>query len=297
VIKLLKENNIDAIAFKGPTLAQMAYGDIALRQYTDLDILIDEKDIYKATILLIDNEYKTQNSISLLKNRKFLELDNDFNIFSPNNKVHIELHWRLFRKNIGNHINFSDHYKHKLNINISNNKIHTLSLETLLVYLCIHGAKHTWERVEWINDINLLIIKNHHILNWNRIYHSADKMDSITALLLSLSIIKKLFNTNIPPYLLKEINTSSIKSLTTKSLTFMQRQQDNRESYIEQFKVVLFQSQLLKGKQKKFHYIINSYISITRNDYLHFHLPNSLHILYYIIKPFRIFSKIITKNK
>ena len=33
IMKLLKENNIEALAFKGPTLSQMAYGDITLRQY------------------------------------------------------------------------------------------------------------------------------------------------------------------------------------------------------------------------------------------------------------------------
>ncbi len=32
IMKLLEENGIEALAFKGPTLAQMAYGDITLRQ-------------------------------------------------------------------------------------------------------------------------------------------------------------------------------------------------------------------------------------------------------------------------
>jgi hypothetical protein len=52
VMKLLKDNEIEAIAFKGPTLSQMAYGDITLRQFSDLDILIDQKDIYKASKIL-----------------------------------------------------------------------------------------------------------------------------------------------------------------------------------------------------------------------------------------------------
>ena len=43
IMKLLEENGIEALAFKGPTLSQMAYGDITLRQYVDLDILVDEK--------------------------------------------------------------------------------------------------------------------------------------------------------------------------------------------------------------------------------------------------------------
>ena len=41
IMKLLEENDIKAIAFKGPTLAQLAYGDVTLRQYVDLDLLVE----------------------------------------------------------------------------------------------------------------------------------------------------------------------------------------------------------------------------------------------------------------
>jgi len=55
LMKLFEENNIEAIAFKGPTLSQMAYGNLTLRQYADLDILIDEKDLQKSINLLSSN--------------------------------------------------------------------------------------------------------------------------------------------------------------------------------------------------------------------------------------------------
>ena len=44
VLKILEENNIEAISFKGPVLSQLAYGDVVSRQYCDLDILINIKD-------------------------------------------------------------------------------------------------------------------------------------------------------------------------------------------------------------------------------------------------------------
>jgi len=47
IMQLLEKNSIEALAFKGPALSQMAYGDITLRQYTDLDILVKKEDIYK----------------------------------------------------------------------------------------------------------------------------------------------------------------------------------------------------------------------------------------------------------
>lgn len=45
LLDLLKTNNIQAIPFKGPTLAVRAYGDLLLRQFGDLDILISQSDV------------------------------------------------------------------------------------------------------------------------------------------------------------------------------------------------------------------------------------------------------------
>ena len=41
-LDLLQESGIQAVPFKGPALAVQAYGDLSLRQYDDLDLLIHE---------------------------------------------------------------------------------------------------------------------------------------------------------------------------------------------------------------------------------------------------------------
>jgi hypothetical protein len=43
------------VPFKGPALAVQAYGDLSLRQYDDLDLLIHEADVPRAYQLLIAN--------------------------------------------------------------------------------------------------------------------------------------------------------------------------------------------------------------------------------------------------
>jgi hypothetical protein len=58
ILALLNKNGIQALAFKGPALSQLAYGDIALRQYVDLDILIRKQDIAKSIALLVQDGYQ-----------------------------------------------------------------------------------------------------------------------------------------------------------------------------------------------------------------------------------------------
>ena len=40
IMACLENHSVDAIPYKGPALAQAIYGDVAMRQFSDLDILI-----------------------------------------------------------------------------------------------------------------------------------------------------------------------------------------------------------------------------------------------------------------
>jgi hypothetical protein len=47
ILDALKEAGIKAMPLKGPVLAQQLYGDVALRQFSDLDILVAREDANK----------------------------------------------------------------------------------------------------------------------------------------------------------------------------------------------------------------------------------------------------------
>jgi len=44
ILNLFKKNDILALPFKGPVLAESVYGDLSLRQFVDLDILVHNHD-------------------------------------------------------------------------------------------------------------------------------------------------------------------------------------------------------------------------------------------------------------
>src|SRR5207245_416710 len=48
LLNLFQTHGIRAITYKGPTLAMGAYGNLALRQFNDLDLLVRKNDIPKA---------------------------------------------------------------------------------------------------------------------------------------------------------------------------------------------------------------------------------------------------------
>src|SRR6516164_3559227 len=48
LLDVFRRNSIPIAAFKGPVLAEVAYGDLALREFLDLDALVHEADLCKA---------------------------------------------------------------------------------------------------------------------------------------------------------------------------------------------------------------------------------------------------------
>ena len=47
LLDLFEAHDIYAIPYKGPVLASVAYGDIALRQFVDLDLIVHKRDVLR----------------------------------------------------------------------------------------------------------------------------------------------------------------------------------------------------------------------------------------------------------
>ncbi len=80
IMKLLEENGIPALAFKGPVLSQMAYGDITLRQYSDLDVLVKKEDIYKIDALLKAQGYERLLALTPVQEKIWIKYAHDMGL-------------------------------------------------------------------------------------------------------------------------------------------------------------------------------------------------------------------------
>src|SRR5262245_37335179 len=58
LLRLFETHEILAVPYKGPTLAATAYGNLSLRQFGDLDILVHERDYQRAQHLLIGQGFR-----------------------------------------------------------------------------------------------------------------------------------------------------------------------------------------------------------------------------------------------
>ena len=91
IVKLLEENGIQTLPFKGPALSQIAYDDITLRQYVDLDILTKKEDVYKIDALLKSQGYERLLALTAYQEKIWVKYAHDMGFIHPTKGVHLEM--------------------------------------------------------------------------------------------------------------------------------------------------------------------------------------------------------------
>jgi hypothetical protein len=141
VLRLLESYDITAVPYKGPVLAAVAYGDIALRQFVDLDILISRKDIEKVRDLFVSKGYGMEYSFTKKQERPHLKRAAEFTFEHPQ-RVLIDLHWRFAADYMGGGgLDAEVVLERRVPVQLEGKTVYSLASEDMLFPLCQHHLR------------------------------------------------------------------------------------------------------------------------------------------------------------
>ena len=169
ILESFASKGIAALVVKGPVLAVQAYGDPAMRRYGDLDLLVRPRDIRSATELMSAAGYSPAVPLSAIDSGKtpgqylFSKLDS---------KLVVELHNDRTLRYFPRQLPLEDFFTRQVHVRLDGRETPALSVEDELVLICVHGAKHFWERLMWIADVAALVSRQTDI-DWKRVADSA----------------------------------------------------------------------------------------------------------------------------
>jgi hypothetical protein len=152
---LLESGGVESIAIKGPALAIAAYGDIAMRQFTDLDLLVRRSEMRRAADILRAEGYRPRAGYDIADlNRRGM-----FEIAMACDGIlgEIDLHWRLIPPYLPFDLEGEHLWRRATRVTVAGAAVRTLDPADHLLYLCAHGAKHGWEALGGICDLAELI--------------------------------------------------------------------------------------------------------------------------------------------
>jgi hypothetical protein len=157
--RVFRDQAVDARIFKGIPLAITAFQDPTLRELGDIDLLVGEKDIFRVGDILRAHGYRRFEPRARLTPRRlrsYIAHQKDFSYEHPGSGIVIDLHWRLFRNLYlpanGGLAELGEEW-----LSLGSERIATLPVPRLLLYLCVHGALDGWLRLKWLADIAALL--------------------------------------------------------------------------------------------------------------------------------------------
>ncbi|MFH2124037.1 MAG: nucleotidyltransferase family protein [Pseudomonadota bacterium] len=292
IIALFNSNDIQAISFKGPALSQAAYADINLRWFSDLDVLVAEKNAFKARNLLIANGYSCETQIADDTEEDFLRKENCFAMVNTSNNIHIDLHWELTGRYSLVPLYLEDVIARAVTIKLTNWQFPTLSVEDNIVGLCIHSSKHCWQPLEGINCISELI-RNTEKINWMNVFAQSKHLRAHRIVLLGLLMCHLLFDLELPPLVMAELDDDKRlikhgkKILRRLTLDPVMQEQDD---YTCQFSTLhtCIRDSFPDRIKHLCRFLCRILFRPTAKDRQALPLPSSLTFLYFFYRPLRL---------
>lgn len=210
ICKLFESNNIRFFILKGIPLALTIYGNITLRESSDIDFFIHRDDLSRAIELINDEKYIHLNDEygDVLKNIKenneeYLSKYHHMDYIHPTRGIKLELHWKLSKtyffimlNDFSDVFSFNNLWDNRNEIVFSSNKLYKFCLEDELLYLVYHATTHRYMRLKWLLDIYELLNKYKEI-KWNELIIKSKKTSLLKALALSIMLCSIYFDLNI----------------------------------------------------------------------------------------------------
>jgi hypothetical protein len=198
LLSLLNAQSIAAVSVKGPALALAAYGDLSLREFIDLDVLIHRSDALRAREVFVRAGY-TLMYANKLDERGFPQDPETFEytFLLEDRSISAELHWRLTPLHLRGSLDLESMYSRRRSVTINGTAVPTPAPEEILLVLGVHGDHHQWSRLKWVCDVAELLRANPG-LDWERVQMEARRLGCWRMVALGLRLAADCLDAPVP---------------------------------------------------------------------------------------------------
>jgi Uncharacterised nucleotidyltransferase len=285
VLQAFDHEMILAMPFKGVVLGSSIYHDLTTRTAGDLDLLIHYRDLTQATKIILERGYELKTPARADGMPVFPDCY-EYHFERSTDGMVLELRWRLvltqsrFRRDLG----IEWVWPHRKTTPLAGAEVPDMNPGITLLVVCMHGSKHLWSRLLWICDVAQLLNVSPD-LDWKEIIREAKQTGLWRTLALGVLLAHRIAGVAIPKAILSRFESD------TTACKLAQHVEENL--FIAPGSAPLGRVPyyvLLLGFQDRLRLLLSlELLRPNERDQAALPLPKSLHVLYYLIRPFRIF--------
>jgi hypothetical protein len=287
LLQLFEAHQIPVLPYKGPALAMALYGNLSLRPFCDLDLLIHSQDLIAAKQILVAEGYDTL-AVDNTQEVDNIWSDSARDFVRQDGKVVLDLHWRITPRFFPFELPVEELWERRQSLSLLGTAVSILAPEDLLLTLCVHGAKECWGKLKWICDVAELL-QAYPNLDWNRMLVQAKQLHSKRMLLLGVELARQLFELRLPETLLVEIHSDqALPNLMQQVCCDLFGLQVEKSPQISP---TVFRLLVRDQTVDQVQYILWRLFVPNVRDRCLIVLPKSLTFLYYLFRPLRLIAE------
>jgi hypothetical protein len=285
ILDLFRSEGLQAIPYKGPVLAEQAYGDFALREFEDLDLILRQKDMPKANRLITSLGYRAKYPWTLSQDTAASLVPGEYCYRNERRRMVIELHTERTLRHFPLPPDIGALAEHLVRVSLSGHVVDTFGPEDGLPLLCIHGSKDFWERISWIADVAELV-QAHPRLDWDRVICRAGSLRAVRMLHLGLALAIRFFDLALPGEIRQRVEADEIAGILANQVE--RRIFHGGTNSFGAAGRFWFRRRMLEGIVDGWRYSTRLTVSPAEEDWEMVRLPRPLAPLYVAIRPLRL---------
>ena len=276
----LSQAGVSALALKGPAVAATLYGNLFLREFGDLDILVKSEDVVQATRVVESQGFAPWLSVSEAQEEVLPHVEYSRTFTRPADGLDLDLHWDLARNFFRGRVEAGSLWADTSSFDLHGREIECLPPDLMLLALCVHGAKHgpfPWPRLKWICDV-AEFVRQSGAFDWEAAVLRARELGCRRTLLFGLAVSRPLLDSEMPPSIEQELaGEPQVESLADRIWMWLASDTDISLSFSERVAIDLT---LIDGGGGRLSYAARRILTPTKKDWEARTLPRYLAFLY-----------------
>ena len=192
---MLEMAGVRALPYKGPVLALDAYGDAALRESNDLDLVVATDQLDAAAAAVKAGGYVPAGDASWPDARHRNDWQGQAVFSTPERMLRVELHWRFCDRKLPWNPAFSDVLGRSATTMVAGCAVRIPELHDQLLLVLLHAARHGWDRLEPLACAAALADRG---FDSDTLLARAHEVGGVRACLVGLELAHRLVGSRLP---------------------------------------------------------------------------------------------------
>jgi hypothetical protein len=287
ITRLFQSERLPFLAFKGPVAAALWYGDVGLRVFSDLDLLIHSDDFHRAKMLLGQREFHPHRIVPATRHLCQFRSRGELMFERADPAMCVDLHSQLIPPGYSFSLDPQTPWEGTEQVSLGGMIVPTLTPETGLIFLCLHGAKHGWSSLKWLVDL-AQAIRHRPSLDWDRVLGWARHPGRPHILGLGLRLASGLLEAPVPADVLTRFARDRVVNHLAGVVTWhtFPARIPTSIPQIMPWREVFFQA--MSRRRDRCWHLATEFLLPTAWEWRMVDLPDSLYPLYYCLRPLRL---------